>query len=216
MTSTPINCPPNAPPNASTCATRTGSGVVPGLGRVTESYTFFAQDCGGSFRVLETSALLAVEGKGELQLALEPDDQCVPSALVASRPFTVTSGSGIYSGASGGGTVGHNAHYTTSGAAGNDTWTGTLNVPGLEFDVAAPTISGAVNKTVRVPKRAKRVRVSYRVAASDGVDGPVPVGCAPKSGTRFKVGRTAVTCKATDTSGNAKSARFTVTVKRRR
>ncbi len=77
-----------------------------------------------------------------------------------------------------------------------------------------PTLRGAVNKTVRAPKASKRVRVIYRVIASDAVDGSVPVSCQPRSGSRFKIGRTFVECSATDTSANAKMGRFSVIVKR--
>ena len=38
MTSTPTSCPPGAPPDATLCAVRVGDGLVPGLGRVSESY----------------------------------------------------------------------------------------------------------------------------------------------------------------------------------
>jgi len=135
--------------------------------------------------------------------------------LNLDRAFTITGGSGIYAGASGGGTVSHRASYTLNGgSAGTDTWTGTLNVPGLEFDVTPPTLSGAVNKTVRARRGSKRARVTYRVTASDAVDGSVPVSCRPRSGSRFKIGRTFVKCSATDTSANAKAGRFRVTVKR--
>jgi hypothetical protein len=96
-----------------------------------------------------------------------------------------------------------------------DNWSGTLTVPGLEFDTTAPTISGAVSKTVRAPKRAKNVRVTYKVTAQDAVDGSAPVTCKPPSGGRFKVGRTTFACSATDSSGNTAMANFTVTVKRR-
>jgi HYR domain len=99
---------------------------------------------------------------------------------------------------------------------GTETWTGTLAVPGLEFDVTPPTLSGARSKTVRAPKRARRIRVIYKVTASDAVDGQLPVSCEPRSGARFPIGRTFVTCKATDSSGNTRGARFVVTVKRRR
>jgi hypothetical protein len=60
------------------------------------------------------------------------------------------------------------------------------------------------------------VRVTYKVTATDDVDGPVPVACRPSSGSRFKIGRTIVTCSASDKTGNTATARFTVTVKRRR
>jgi hypothetical protein len=217
MNSTPGPCPPGSPPEADLCAARTGGGAVRGLGEVSETYTFFVQE-GDCDRVFETTARLEVAGKGELQLAVDRyRGECVESALNISRAFTITGGSGIYAGASGGGTVAHRATATPSGGAtGNDTWTGTLNVPGLEFDVTPPTLSGAVNKTVRARKGSKRVRVTYRVTASDAVDGSVPVSCQPRSGSRFKIGRTFVNCSATDTSANATTGRFRVTVKRRK
>ena len=204
-------CPPGSPPAADLCAARTGSGAVRGLGGVSETYTFFVQE-GDCDRVFETRVRLEVAGKGELQLAVdEYRGECISSALKLSRAFTITGGSGIYAGASGGGTVNHLAG---DGSAGTDTWTGTLNVPGLEFDVTSPALSGAVSKTVRARKGSKRVRVTYRVTASDAVDGSVPVSCQPRSGSRFKVGRTFVKCSATDKSANAKAGRFRVTVKR--
>ena len=167
--------------------------------------------------MFETTVRLEVAGKGELQLAVDRyRGECISSSLILSRAFTITGGSGIYAGASGGGTVSHQAVATPSGSAGTDTWTGTLNVPGREFDVTPPTLRGAVNKTVRARRGAKRVRVTYRVTASDAVDGSVPVSCQPRSGSRFKIGRTVVKCSATDTSANAKTGRFRVTVKRKR
>ena len=209
MTSTPGPCPPGSPPDADLCSARTGSGAVRGLGRVSETYTFFVQE-GDCDRVFETTVRLVVAGKGELQLAVDRyRGECTPSSLNLSRAFTITGGSGIYVAASGGGTVSHRVSST-----GQDTWTGTLNVPGLEFDVTPPTLSGAVNKTVRARTGSKLVRVTYRVTARDAVDGSVPVSCQPRSGSRFKIGRTVVKCSATDTSANAKAGRLTVTVKR--
>ena len=82
-----------------------------------------------------------------------------------------------------------------------DTWTGTLTVRS-SFDVTAATLAGAISKTVRLPKNATRVRARYALSATDAVDGAVPVSCAPRSGSFFKVGRTHVTCSATDSSGN--------------
>jgi HYR domain-containing protein len=214
MTSAPGPCPPGSPPDADLCAARTGSGAVHGLGRVSETYTFFVQE-GDCDRVFETTVRLEVAGKGELQLALDRyQGECVSSSLFLSRAFTITAGSGIYAGASGGGTVSHQAVATGTGIAGRDLWTGTLSVPGLEFDLTPPTLSGAVNKTVRARKGSKRARVTYRVTASDAVDGAVPVSCRPRSGSRFMVGRTLVRCSATDTSANANAGRFRVTVKR--
>jgi hypothetical protein len=215
MTSTRGPCPPDAPPAATLCATRTGSGLVRGLGSVTESYTFFVQEngCGDSHRVLETTARLEIAGKGALRLALDRPQGCIPNALVVSRAFTITGGSGIYTGASGSGIVNSQAHQTFTGAAGTDTWTGTLTVPGLEFDVTPPTLSGTVNRTVRARRRSKRARVTYNVTAVDEADGSVPVSCRPRSGSRFRMGRTVVKCSATDASGNMQTGRFRITVK---
>ena len=214
MNSTPGPCPPGSPPDADFCAARTGSGAVRGLGEVSETYTFFVLE-GDCDRVFETTARLVVAGKGELQLAVDQyRGECISSALNLSRAFTITGGSGVYAGASGGGTVSHQASYTPSGSGGTDTWTGTLSVPGLEFDVTPPTLTGAVNKKARARRGSKRVRVIYRVTASDAVDGSVPVSCRPRSGSRFKIGRTFVKCSATDRSANAQVGRFRVTVKR--
>jgi hypothetical protein len=127
--------------------------------------------------------------------------------------FTVIGGSGAYAGASGSGTLQHDGHLTSFGAAGTDTWTGTLDVPGLAFDVVAPTLSGARGKTVRAPLGNKTIWVRFTVTAQDDVDGSLPVACKPPSGGRFNVGRTRVTCSATDRSGNTTTAKFTVTVR---
>jgi hypothetical protein len=218
MTSTPTSCPPEAPPDATLCAVRVGEGLVPGLGRVSENYMFYVaeQACGQAHRVLETTLQLEVAGKGAFQLAAARAQDCVPSALDASRPFTITGGTGIYAGATGGGTVYHQAHYTFSGSAGTDTWTGTLSVSGLEFDTTPPTLAGATNRTVRARRGAKRLRVTFKVTATDQVDGPVAVTCKPRSGSRFRIGRTKVTCASTDSSANLRTARFGITVKPRR
>lgn len=213
-----FSCPPDAPPEANFCPTRTGSGDIRGLGRVAEGYTFFVVEsdpCGGD-RLLETTVKLEVADKGTLTAALPRLPDCLPSVLSATRAFTITSGTGIYAGATGAGTVMHQASYTPSGAAGTDTWTGSLTVPGLEFDLTPPALTGAVNKSVRARKGAKRARVTFKLTANDQVDGARPVTCNPKSGSKFRIGRTTVKCSATDTSANAVTGSFRVVVKRRR
>jgi large repetitive protein len=55
--------------------------------------------------------------------------------------------------------------------------------------------------------------VEFEASASDAVDGPVPVTCAPASGTRFPLGSTWVECSAIDAYGNAAIGVFAVTVK---
>ncbi|MEI7513403.1 MAG: HYR domain-containing protein [bacterium] len=48
--------------------------------------------------------------------------------------------------------------------------------------------------------------------ANDDVDGPVSVTCVPPSGSEFPLGKTTVTCSATDSHGNTGSSSFDVTV----
>jgi hypothetical protein len=203
------------------CSDRKGNGVVRGLGQVTESYMYFvdqeAAECGGAKRVPRTTARLAIAGKGELELALDDHPGCFPGeALSLTRTYRIIGGTGAYVGASGSGTVAHRLAVTSSGAAGTDTYDGTLDVPGLEFDLTAPAITGAVNKSVRAPRGVKRVRVTFRASARDDVDGAVPLSCRPRSGSLFRLGRTVVACSATDASANTAKARFVVTVKRKR
>jgi hypothetical protein len=48
--------------------------------------------------------------------------------------------------------------------------------------------------------------------ATDDVDGDVPVRCTPESGSDFPLGTTTVTCTASDSSGNAATASFNVSI----
>jgi hypothetical protein len=215
---------PAGTPSPFQCFARTGKAIVPGLGAVEESYAYLLENApagctaapgADSVRLAPTTARLAVPGKGEIDVSTSGTG-CLNrfGTLTAGEPFTITGGSGVYAGASGGGTV-TTASYGPPSFNGQDTWTGTLVVPGLQFDLTAPTISGARDKTVRVARRAKRVRVVYTVTAQDDVDGALPVTCQPASGSWFTVGRTRVRCSATDTSGNERTAAFAITVKRR-
>ena len=157
---------------------------------------------------------MTVAGKGTIDMALAGSAECFTdlSVLQASRMFSVSGGSGAYVGASGGGTLRHAVYRTFAGGAGTDTWIGTLSVPGLEFDVTRPIFSGASSRTARTPAGRRSVRVRLSVKATDEVDGARPVACSPRSGSRFRIGRTLVACAATDRSGNTAKARFVVTV----
>lgn len=213
-------CPPGAPSGV-LCPGRSGRGVVPGLGSVTESYAYFADpmppSCTVGVRILGYPVRWTVAGKGEIHFTVSEHPDCLSEtvAFTADQSFTITGGTGIYAGASGTGTVDRQLTQTASGAEGPETWTGTLDVPGLTFDLKAPAITGAKSKTVRVSKRANRVRVTYSVTATDDVDRSIAVACRPPSGSRFKIGRTVVRCTAIDASGNTATATFTVTVRRR-
>jgi hypothetical protein len=214
---------PVGTPSSVECFARTGSGTVRGLGNVSESYPYFVDNSSAGcaadqVRVLPATVRFSVAGKGEIELHLDGSgclDRVPPNPVRGEETFTVTGGSGRYAGASGKGTITHSSNGPPT-LRGRDTWTGTLTVPGLDFDVTPPTLIGAANKTVRAKRDAKSARVTFRVTGQDDVDGAARVTCRPASGSRFPVGRTTVRCSVTDTSGNAATAAFRVTVRRGR
>lgn len=208
-------CPPGTS-GRPTCARYVGTGSILGLGRVTSTYTKVIRPGERDCEVLLlTPVVIDVAGKGTLELSRH-GRTCWRlgsfQTMVGPFDFTVTGGSGTYAGTTGSVTF-KTTVFLRDSRSSSDTWTGTLAVPGVDFDLTPPTI---VSKAVRAPKRAKRVRVRYSVTAQDAVDGSVPVFCKPRSGSFFELGRTRVTCTATDTSGNSRRARFAVTVTRRR
>jgi HYR domain len=212
------------------CYPRAGGPVlVPGLGLVRQSYVYPIESnpaaCMDGFHVLAYPVRLVVEGKGEIYLSVHASEECLyrlPSltVLAPTQTFTVSGGSGAYTGASGSGVVRRRDTVrdpVTARTAGKDLWEATLVVPGVEFDLVPPTMRGAAPRVVRAPRKARTVRVTYTITATDDVDDRVRVVCNPGSGSRFKVGRrTQVRCLATDASGNTAVTAFTVTVKRRR
>ena len=171
----------------------------------------------GSVKILGYPARLTVAGKGDLHIAVAAHPDCLSPAagLSVTQSFTITGGTGVYAGASGSGTVSRALGQTDAGAAGRETWTGTLTVPELEFDVTRPALTGATSRIIRATRGAKTARVAFKVAARDDRDGAIPANCSPKSGSRFKIGRTRVTCPATDRSGNRATAVFAITVRSR-
>jgi hypothetical protein len=223
----PVRYPPKAcapgTPSSIECFARAGSTTIRGLGTVTESYPYSVDSlplgCAlNQVRVLPAPVQLAVAGKGEIELRVDGSgclDRVPPAPVQGVETFTITGGTGKYAGASGLGTIAHVSNGPPAWS-GRDTWTGTLVVPGLEFDLTAPILTGTRNRTVRAPRGKKRVRVKYAVSARDEVDGAIRAACRPKSGSWFKVGRTRVQCSATDTSGNESRAAFLVTVRRAR
>jgi hypothetical protein len=173
---------------------------------------------------LATIGRLSVPWKGEtFFITFAEGAQCVPfedgwggfGADLWHDPqeFTITGGTGLFAAASGSGTRERPIVPGPPGPA-TEVWTGTLEVPGLQFDVTAPKLHGAASKTVRAQNGAKSARVGFKVTATDSVDGAVPVSCQPRSGRRFRLGKTIVRCAATDSSGNTATAGFSVTVKR--
>ena len=80
-------------------------------------------------------------------------------------------------------------------------------------DVTAPVISNVPADITRVADSAAGAVVTFPTpTAVDNTDGAVPVICSPASGSQFPIGTTAVTCTATDASGNSASSSFNVTV----
>ena len=215
VTSDGIACPPELS-GADDCRTRTGRSDVPGLGSTTENYVWGFRigppSCPANVgKPLATTGRLVVAGKGELHFALADGAECIDIEPLRNMPqkFTITGGTGSYEAATGSGRV----ERSLGGGVGTETWIGTVIAPHVEFDVTPPTLAGATPKTVRAPKGAKSVRVTYKVTANDAVDGAVIASCTPRSGSRFRVGRTLVTCSASDTSANTGTAKFRVTVK---
>jgi hypothetical protein len=215
----PKACPPGTPTTIE-CFSRSGSATIRGLGTVTESYPYTVDGLPAGctvdqVRVLPATVHFSVAGKGEIELRVDGSGcllRLPPAPVQGVETFTITGGTGRYAGASGGGTIAH----VSNGPpiwSGRDTWTGTLLVPGLDFDLTAPIVT-ARDRTVRAPRRKKRVRVKYTVSARDEVDGAIRAACQPKSGSWFRVGRTRVRCSAMDTSGNESRTTFLVTVKR--
>ncbi|MFE1957081.1 VWA domain-containing protein [Streptomyces sp. NPDC059479] len=77
-------------------------------------------------------------------------------------------------------------------------------------DVEAPVVT-VDDRTVRT-RNPDGARVSFTATAEDAHDGPLPARCAPASGSLFPVGRTTVTCSATDSNGNTGTDTATVEV----
>jgi hypothetical protein len=207
-----VDCPPGTPePNE--CFLYQGEGVVSGLGATTLRFTLVTKTPSPGCELWSSPDLtLTVAAKGRIDLvASEPTCQRDDSPS-GSMGFTVTGGSGIYAGARGDGTLGVNQIVGTTKA--HFAWDGTITVPGLQFDTTPPTLIGLRNRTVKALRTAKRRLVTYTVKAADTVDGSVPTVCLPRSGSRFKLGRTTVACSAADTSGNVARGKFSVTVTR--
>ncbi|MFC8504575.1 HYR domain-containing protein [Pedococcus sp. NPDC057267] len=79
-------------------------------------------------------------------------------------------------------------------------------------DTTAPTLPSFQDVTAEATG-AKGAAVEYSVQpAKDLVDGDVLLSCTPASGATFALGKSAVTCSASDKHGNTDSGGFVVTV----
>jgi hypothetical protein len=78
-------------------------------------------------------------------------------------------------------------------------------------DLTPPQIT--VPDPIKTPATSKHgATVTYRVSATDNRDRALKPSCDPRSGSIFKVGKTAVICSAHDSAGNEDTKSFTVTV----
>lgn len=209
------SCPQGAAQSAR-CFALAATGAVPGLGTAKQSGVLEIDAPDTACATFQSEPVLTVAGKGTIELSTHtPAGKCINESAAngqvdGTEQLIVTGGTGDYAGASGSGTFKVTAH-----VFGNqlDTIKATIVARSANFDLTPPVISGASAKLVRLPKGHSRVRIRYSVKAQDAVDGPVHTVCKPASGSLFKIGRTRVTCTATDTSANMSTARFTVTVK---
>ncbi|HEX8132885.1 MAG TPA: HYR domain-containing protein, partial [Actinomycetes bacterium] len=87
----------------------------------------------------------------------------------------------------------------------------TVNV----LDSMPPTLKLPGGLTVEATSK-DGAPVRFAASASDRIDGPVPVACAPASGDVFPLGDTSVTCSAVDAAGLAASGGFVVKVQDRK
>ena len=78
-------------------------------------------------------------------------------------------------------------------------------------DTTAPDLTVPADITAEATSAAGAV-VTYAASATDAVDPAPVVTCTPASGSTFATGTTAVSCSATDATGNTSSDRFDITV----
>jgi hypothetical protein len=79
------------------------------------------------------------------------------------------------------------------------------------FDTRAPALRLPDNISARAITRGGTA-VTFTVSAFDTVDGSLSPICTPRSGSAFGIGETTVSCRVTDTAGNAAAGAFKVTV----
>ena len=164
---------------------------------------------------------------------------CVVSGPNAPPPLSVASDRTVEATGAGGATVSYTAPTACDGqtgapltpscsqASGSVFPLGTTTVSCSVTDSSGVTTSGSFKITVQDTTRptltlpgdiaaqatgANGAAVSYSAAATDLVDGSVPVICNHASGSTFPVGTTTVNCSATDAHNNAANGSFRVTV----
>ena len=79
-------------------------------------------------------------------------------------------------------------------------------------DVMPPVLN--VPENIVQSTAAESALVLFSVTAVDDVDGKIIPVCSHENGDKFPIGKTVVTCTATDSAGNSVTESFTVTIKR--
>ncbi|HZQ02664.1 MAG TPA: HYR domain-containing protein [Gaiellaceae bacterium] len=80
-------------------------------------------------------------------------------------------------------------------------------------DTTPPTVAPHPDVTAEATGPAGATVAFATPAATDNLDGALPVSCQPASGDVFAVGATRVTCSAQDGAGNSANSTFTVSVR---
>lgn len=83
--------------------------------------------------------------------------------------------------------------------------------PASELDTIPPLITVPNDPVFEATGPDGKV-ITYKVVATDAVDGIVNVTCTPPSASRFQIGNIKVVCKALDKKGNMASASFMVKI----
>jgi hypothetical protein len=161
-------CPPGTPSTTVECIRFLGTASIPGLGRVTESYTksFDGTICPDQVASFKT-AVFEVAGKGTIEVSMQSWPACAdpaattPTGVTSLLEGTIDHGTGRFAGASGNLKLTNHVNPPSSPLSGSasDIWTGTLVVPGMEFDLTPPVLTGATSKLVKVRKEGE-VRAS--------------------------------------------------------
>ena len=208
-----VDC-PSGTPSTTGCYLNVGPALASGLGQASEGYVLLVEHTDTNCADWRFHVVITVAGKGSIEADASRPGCFSPFSQNGTSAYTITGGSGSYAGATGTGSIASAGTETGLGhGTGADAWTGTLAVPGLDFDTTPPALSGIRDRTVVAPEGRRAATARFSPIAVDAVDGRVPVSCKPRSGSRFKVGRTKVTCAAADRSGNAATASFRLTVR---
>ena len=192
------------------CAPASGSTFALGNTTVNCSVTDTANNTAtGSFTVtVQDTTAPAVTAP--LDITLEATGSTTAVTLGTASAIDLVSGS-LNPAASNSGPFAVGVHQITWSATDGANNTGTAIQTVTITDTGAPTLTLPANITEEATS-ASGALVSYNSSASDTVDGVLPSGCAPASGSTFALGITPVNCSVTDTANNTATGSFTVTV----